>query len=88
MAANLARESNEALGENKKLGHHHVRPFLTRVRARARNAVRGKCWSQGSGTIFSTCIAARRERTAGRARSISGANGVIVRQEWLMPNKA
>lgn len=40
----------------------------------------------GDGTIFSTCTLC--EGNTPRTQSILGANGVIVRQEWLMPNKA
>lgn len=40
----------------------------------------------GEGTIFSTCTLC--EGNTPRTQSILGANGVIVRQEWVMPNKA
>lgn len=40
----------------------------------------------GEETIFSTCTLC--EGNTLRTRSILGANGVIVRQEWVMPNKA
>lgn len=40
----------------------------------------------GEGAVFSTCTPG--EGDAPRTQSILGANGVIVRQEWVMPNKA
>ena len=40
----------------------------------------------GERTIFSTCTLC--EGNTPRTQSILGANGVIVRQEWVMPNKA
>lgn len=40
----------------------------------------------GEGTIFSTCTLC--EGNPPRTQSILGANGVIVRQQWVMSNKA